>query len=184
MFATNGPRCLEQFGKFSRPGLWQKMFAALLIGTRGWYSMKCRLTWKLKATKSHRFYFQLVASTPRIDENGFGLLPTPKLFNGTRNGRKSSNANLGGSHAVELTELMAKGLLPTPIASDSRNLGGPKDNSVKRRLEIRKQVDLTMMVDGQLSPLFILEMMGFPPNWTELPFLIGRKNQLREPVTQ
>lgn len=32
---TNGPKCLEQLGKFSRVGLWAKTFAALLIGGGG-----------------------------------------------------------------------------------------------------------------------------------------------------
>jgi DNA-cytosine methyltransferase len=29
---------------------------------------------------------------------------------------------------------------------------------------------------SQLNPRFVAEMMGFPPNWTELPFLSGEKN--------
>jgi hypothetical protein len=30
--------------------------------------------------------------------------------------------------------------------------------------------------NSQLNPLFVLEMMGFPPDWTELPFLNGETN--------
>ena len=77
MSDTSGRKCLEQFGKFNRATLWAKMFAALLIGMEGWYSTKCRLTWKLKATKCSRFYFQLVPLTHPIEGIGFGLLPTP-----------------------------------------------------------------------------------------------------------
>jgi hypothetical protein len=36
---------------------------------------------------------------------------------------------------------------------------------------------------SQLNPLFVLEMMGFPPNWTELPFLNGETNQSKQPGT-
>jgi hypothetical protein len=36
---------------------------------------------------------------------------------------------------------------------------------------------------SQLNPLFVLEMMGFPPNWTELPFLNGETNQSKQPET-
>jgi hypothetical protein len=79
---TSGQRCLEQFERFSRPGLWAKMFAGLLIGTEGWYSTRCKLIWKLKATKSHRFYFQLVPSTLPTEGIEFGLLPTPLASNG------------------------------------------------------------------------------------------------------
>jgi hypothetical protein len=63
-----------------------------------------------------------------------------------------------------------RGMLPTPNASDNRDRGGPKDAAIQQRLEIGKQVGLTMMIDGQLSPRFVAEMMGFPPNWLELPF--------------
>src|SRR6185295_15383295 len=78
MIATSGRRCLEQFGRFPRTGLWARTFAALLIGMEGWYSTRCRLTLKLKATKCSRFYFQLAVSTPRTEETGSGLLPTPR----------------------------------------------------------------------------------------------------------
>ena len=59
----SGPICLDAFGRFPRVGSWGKMFSALLIGQEGWSSTRCRLTWKLKGTKSNRMYFQLQAST-------------------------------------------------------------------------------------------------------------------------
>ncbi len=36
----------------------------------------------------------------------------------------------------------------------------------------------------QLNPQFVGEMMGFPPDWTELPFLNGEVNQLKPTGTQ
>src|SRR3990167_11017721 len=77
MTAISGVKCLEQFGRFNRVTLWQKMFAGLLIGTREWYSTRCKLTWKLRALKSCRFYFQLVPLTHHTEGTEFGLLPTP-----------------------------------------------------------------------------------------------------------
>src|ERR1044072_9467983 len=77
MSASCGRKCLEQFGKFNRNGSWAKTFAGLLIGMEGWYSTRCKLIWKLKATKRSRFYFQLQVSTLPTDEIGFGLLRTP-----------------------------------------------------------------------------------------------------------
>ncbi len=35
--AISGQKCFEQFGKFSRHGLWAKTFAGLLIGMGDWY---------------------------------------------------------------------------------------------------------------------------------------------------
>jgi hypothetical protein len=37
---------------------------------------------------------------------------------------------------------------------------------------------------SHLNPRFVAEMMGFPPNWTELPFLNGEQNQSKDTVTQ
>ena len=33
--------------------------------------------------------------------------------------------------------------------------------------------------NSQLSPQFVMEMMGFPTDWTLLPFLNGEENQSR-----
>src|SRR5688572_16532189 len=147
------------------------MFSALLIGQGDWYSTKCKLIWKLKGTKYSRMYCQLVPKTHRIEGIGFGLLPTPKTFNGTANGRKSSNAEQGESHGVELMEMLCKQLLPTPNASDNRDRGGPKDQSVQRRIRIGKQVGLTQMIDGQLNTHYVEEMMGYPKNYMKRALL-------------
>jgi hypothetical protein len=37
--------------------------------------------------------------------------------------------------------------------------------------------------NSQLNPRFVAEMMGFPPNWTELPFLNGGQNQSKDTET-
>jgi hypothetical protein len=238
MNAIYGRKCLEQFERFNQPGLWAKMFSALLIGMEGWYSTRCKLTWKMKATKSHRFYFQLVPSTLPTDGTGYGLLLTPTVVqtdehpdkmraiakkngyqNGTKYGSLLSQVKYSGlfptptavqrDHPERVEKLIATGattmmsrkagenrpnsildavmfygMLPTPNASDNRDRGGPKNKCVQKRIENGKQVGLTMMVDGQLNPQFVMEMMGFPPNWTELPFLNGNKNQSKEEETQ
>lgn len=84
MSATSGRKCLELYGRFSRNGLWAKTFSGLLIGMEGWYSTRCRLTWKLKGTKSRRMYFQLVPSTLHIEGTGSGSLGIIKMTDGTK----------------------------------------------------------------------------------------------------
>jgi hypothetical protein len=37
---------------------------------------------------------------------------------------------------------------------------------------------------SQLSPQFVMEMMGFPKDWTLSPFLNGETNQLKQEETQ
>jgi hypothetical protein len=81
-------------------------------------------------------------------------------------------------HSVTLTRAMAMGLLPTPVASD-KNAGrrgnapreghNPMTNSLKDAINFQEQTSKC----SQLNPLFVEEMMGFPKNWTTLPFLSG-----------
>lgn len=284
---TSGRRCLESYGKFSRHGSWAKMFSALLIGMEGWYSKRCRLTWKLKGTKSNRMYFQLVPSTHRTEGTESGLLPTPTMMEdrripngndqrqkkidsnmnrftyigllptvaaqdatGIKNLRKDATVSDVGFHSMSLTHFATIGLLPTPTASiadrgterqlqvidgqiqnispkgtkfginirqlaeqgflptpktqDQRgnvfvnrnkaNLtdaiakmlptpttrdykGGKTQATMQKRKERGNNAvtlpDCFAQTSGtsQLSPLFTLEMMGFPTDWTLLPFL-------------
>ena len=226
MTATSGRKCLEQLERFSHVGSWAKMFLALLVGTREWYSMRCRLTWKMKGTRYNRLYFQLLPSTLPTEETEFGLLPTasardwkgeraltdgknkshttgttygirleqavrdipekygllptPKTFNGTPNGKKASNAEQGGRHGVEFNELAVKGLLPTPRANDMNHpqTNGKAWTHRKERKYLAENV-MPEPKDGQtsqLNPRFVLEMMGFPPDWTVSPFLSGETN--------
>ena len=182
MNATYGQRCLEQYGRFNRGGLLAKTFPALLIGMEGWYSTRCRLTWKLKGTKYNRTYFQLAVSTLPTEGIGFGLLPTPtvaetiepkearKVF-----GNMRIKSNNGVEGQCKLTDLAMNGLLPTPTVNDMKNASLPpsqidrNDSIVKRVLQDNPQAGKT----SQLNPQFVAEMMGFPVDWTELPFLSG-----------
>lgn|ERR1051325_1750685 len=189
MFATYGQKTLEQFGRFNRASLWAKTFAGLLIGKGEFYSTRCKLTWKLKATKCSRFYFQLQVSTLPTDETGYGLLPTPTVVDsaGTtelskidarrkrmkaRNNGKNGTKYSGNGFGMTLGELMQRGLLPTPNTGDYRSgmtnrTGGDHNQSLN---------DIMALVTGktsQLNPLFVTEMMGFPANWLTLPFQDG-----------
>jgi hypothetical protein len=253
MTDTSGQRCFEQYEKFSRPTLWARMFSDLLIGMEGWYSTKCRLTWRLRGTKYNRLYFQLVPSTLPTEGIGFGLLPTvttqetPHLqAELTENNRRK--ALNGNSHSLNIADLALRKMLPTPTAMDSSNAtANMKSTQVKegsmhsvtlvramvtgmlptprvkghgnshQRIEDSRIDDLTTMAkmgmlptplageyrdtgekvkgnkykqqnltrtiannsaewggkNSQLNPPFVLEMMGFPPDWTTLPFLNG-----------
>jgi len=126
----SGRRCLESFGRLSRPGSWARTFSALLIGMEGWYSSRCRLTWKLKGTKYNRMFFQLVPSTLPIEETGSGLyrglLPTiaAQDATGIKNLRKDATVSDQGFHSMSLTHFAESGLLPTPNARDGKGRTG------------------------------------------------------------
>jgi hypothetical protein len=257
MIDISGRKCLEQYGRFNRHGLWARTFSDLLIGTGDWFSTRCRLTWKLKGTKYNRMYFQLYPSTLPTDGTEYGLLPTPTVIQG--GAQKVTSMKKDNTYSAGLHDLAYSGLLPTPTAIEpprkperiqelkeknlplmSRELG---DNSrqvgildamefygmlptprVKghgnshQRIEDGKIDDLTTMArfnmlptpmasdcgekvtglenqdslvkmareatgqTSQLNPQFVLEMMGFPPNWTLLPFLGGETNQSKPEV--
>jgi hypothetical protein len=273
MNATCGPKCLESFGRFSRNGLWAKMFSALLIGQEGWYSRRCKLTWKVKGTKYNRMYFQLRASTLPTKGTGFGLLPTATAQDFKRRGPNSKQQGLSNTEnwsnllpnlatqvmgllktpcaADAYTENLSKkeqkfgnsgtlaqeiqsgfveqrwpGLLPTPTMYDYNSARHPElwekdkkkyaDKGINLQCGLKQMNVLGMLptpqardwkgcegrrhdvpsyiqdsmrlgtgtTSQQLNPQFVLEMMGFPPNWTELPFLNGETNQSRPGETQ
>jgi hypothetical protein len=239
----------------------------------GWYSTKCRLTWKLKGTKCNRFYFQLAPSTLPTEGIEFGsapseMLPTPKAMeapSSTHQRKPDSKYKPGDT----LTDKMIKGMLPTPttdsvstrtkrysqgglplsmavkmlptpIASDCMSGGtgqteyakkhssdklkyaavagllptptavelykaakGNHQDSLTRRVKrgeflptptsscqnagtaverrdgVSRASELNHLVSQQagksshLNPPFVAEMMGFPVDWTVLPFQSG-----------
>ena len=73
MTAISGRKCFELSKSCGLLGWLERM----LPGSSHWGSMVCWLTWKAKATKQGRLYFQLVASTPRISDTDAPLWPTP-----------------------------------------------------------------------------------------------------------
>ena len=185
----SGLKCSESFQKLSQPTSWAKMFAASLIGTGEWSSRKCALTWKILGTKYNRYYCQLVPLAHRIAETGFGLLPSESMLptptamdstNATAN-MKSTQVKEGSMHSVTLSRAMAMGMLPTPATRDYK--GGKSKEILDKRKERGNFIETLpnkFAIHGktsQLNPRFVAEMMGFPPDWTQLPFQSGETNQ-------
>ncbi len=182
MTVTSGLRCLESYERFPQHSLWVKMFVASLIGVAQmenpiWYSTKCALIWKLRATKSHRLYFQLAAKTHPTDEIASGLLPTPNAYDWntarmpeTYNAYRKKKEQEGVHLQMTLKQIAYNGLLPTPCAqADDKITGLQNQGSMNKR---------TRFPTGKpslLSPLFVEEMMGFPKGWTASPFQSGEE---------
>lgn len=169
MTATCGRRCLELFGRFVPAGSWAKTFSELLIGREDWFSSRCVLTWKMRATKSDRSYFQLAASMLPTYATERSLLPTVQTQ--------------GLKICVEgKTVFMPPDLLPTPKAQDCRHAmrDRGKSNLGEEMSELAyRQTGQT----SQLNPLFVAEMMGFLVNWSVSPFRDGEKNPSRPTAT-
>lgn len=105
-----------------------------------------------------------------------GMLPTPTMFdyNTPRSPEAWERAKEkhGDALQVPLRQLAANELLPTPKCQEAR--GNASRNRGKANLtdEIAERYKPTSS-SSQLNPRFVAEMMGFPVNWTELPFQSG-----------
>lgn len=116
---TSFIKCHQQL-KLSKPqSEFIGSFAIILSETYGWYSNLCELSWRAKDMKSNRFIFHLNAT--QIINNK--LLPTPMVsyggvakkeeivgMNKVKNGKRV--------HGIQLNDLAAHKLLPTPTAFD------------------------------------------------------------------
>jgi len=152
--ATYGRRCLESFGKFPRATLWAKTFAGYLIGQGDWYSSKCALTWKMKATKSHRIFFQLRVKTHPTEGIEFGLLPTvtSQARERTLEECQERQKKYGGEkRALYLDHFAAMGMLPTPLASEGGKMsGGPTENQMSlTKLARQRMLPTPLASDSQ-----------------------------------
>jgi len=140
-----------------------------------WYSMRCVLTWKGKVMKSNRLLFLLQVSMPRTKENGSGLLLIPTTKEEVVNLEKFKTRMEKYPNGTTMPNLATQvmGMLPTPTTRDANGI----ENSPSQKGKSHLAADLGDGTNSQLNPHFVLEMMGFPPNWTLLPFLNGEKNQ-------
>lgn len=186
MSATCGPKCCEQFSRFNHVGLWAKTFSALLVGRKGWSSSRCALIWRLRATKSRRLYFQLAVSELRTDDTELGLLPTLTAID-MGSGRINKSQSPGATPRPSIAQMASHGLLPTPTTSDHKPgyspVGLTRSDGKSRIDSLRCIPAMTFEhctqrsgKTSQLNPLFVAEMMGFPPDWTLLPFLSESQN--------
>lgn len=117
-----------------------------------------------------------------------GLLPTPMATDIRHEKRAKELKAAGGNtfHSRKNGETRPNGfmdwmdfhgLLPTPTASD-KNTGTTKErkDGASRMSDLKHNIAHQYGRNSQLNPRFVAEMMGFPVDWTVLPFLNGGKN--------
>jgi hypothetical protein len=141
------------------------------------------------------------------------MLPTPTAMDSTNATAtmKSTQVKEGSMHSVTLARAMTMGMLPTPCATEAEKAGkGDSQNSLTRMAlrgeflqtprasdknmhwktenwkgdDLGSQINEMLGTRSHLSPQFVLEMMGFPTDWTLLPFLNGETNQSKLEATQ
>jgi hypothetical protein len=107
-----------------------------------------------------------------------GMLPTPN----TRDYKSPNRVNSESTFSM-LNETIHKIMLPTPNSRDVKGCTKPGlriTSSGKTQKYGEVLPDSIKRITGttsQLSPQFVMEMMGFPTDWTLLPFLNGEQNQ-------
>jgi hypothetical protein len=103
----SGQKCLDSLKKSNPSSLLERMCKELLTSKTAWSSDRCKMTWKVKVSKSNVSLYQLQASVLGINDSESGLWATPntmdylpprsaagtkKLMEGHRKGRtKPSN---------------------------------------------------------------------------------------------
>lgn len=119
-----------------------------------------------------------------------GMLPTPTSYdyNSARTPEKweedqKKYAEKGVNLQMGLKQMARLQMLPTPTATDFKGAYPPTsiNNNEARKSMLRNVYQHTNVKyhskSSQLNPRFVAEMMGYPPNWTELPFQNGETNQ-------
>ena len=158
------------------------------LESSAWNSTACFLTWRALATRSNRLLFRLVPSMPRTEGTGFGLWQTPVSDDAVEgeNGKVNSRGEPKLSAQVKLwptptsrdhkdgtakscQNVDPNGLLgrvvhlfPTPRAADAdKNIRTPEGRA-KERLRRKNGEDLPTHVGGQLNPMWVEWLMGYP----------------------
>ena len=117
------------------------------------------------------------------------MLPTPTTMDSTNAtvNMKSTQVKEGNMHSMTLSRM----IFLTPIASDgmrsTKKMESLKKHNKKNAGKSNLVEQIAHQVNGgtsHLSPQFVLEMMGFPTDYTLLPFLNGEQNQSKQVETQ
>jgi len=100
------------------------------------------------------------------------MLPTPKANDWKDSGDLEKLAALNETSQTALMRELSSMMILTPGASDEIRSGMSMETlrTGKKDGNFAQQIAHITGTSGQLNPPFVLEMMGFPPNWTELPF--------------
>jgi hypothetical protein len=154
----SGQKCLDSLKKSNPSSLLERMCKDLLTSKTAWYSDRCKMTWKVKVSKSNVSLYQLQASVLGTKDIGSGLWATPntmdylpprsaagtkKLMEGHRKGRtKPSNLR-------EQVDPETMRMYPTPRSSGQENA----ETLIKRKGEkAAAQHNLTANVQMYPTP--------------------------------
>ena len=157
---------------------WHASFTKYSLDTHSWKTHQCSLlgdldefleTWpQWGLMRGGECWEQrMLEQTIRGTESG-SLLPTPDTVN--RDNKKVLFDKNAPSQSGRSLATYAR-TFPTPQASDCRDRGNMSNPSIQRRAEKGKQLNLSMVAhptSGQLNPMWVEWLMGWPLGWTDL----------------
>lgn len=128
----------------------------------------------------------------------YGMLPTPVASDADVGAVMGKNDKIIVTQKGKIRKLNQKGhvwsvglgrmaeLLPTPTARDWKGAASKESLEKRGRIPEKNSLPDFFTRTGKgflLNPLFVAEMMGFPPNWTVFPFLNEEQNPSRDTGT-
>jgi hypothetical protein len=170
---------------------WHASFTKYSLVTHSWKTHQCSLlgdldefleTWpQWGLMRDGQCWEQrMLEQNIRGTESG-SLLPTPDTVN-RDNKKVLFNKNATSQSGRSLATYART--FPTPQASDNRDRGNMSNPSIQRRVAIGKQIMLSQSVDptsGQLNPMWVEWLMGWPLGWTDLKPLAMDKSHCAQP---
>jgi hypothetical protein len=126
---------------------------------------------------------------------GMGMLPTPTCQDANKASKKMREDHQNNLTAIVFNQLLPTptSMLITPSASDGLRSGMTMDSLKSHNKPNAENSNLAEQIahkvgggTSHLSPQFVLEMMGFPTDWTLQPFLSqsGETNQSKPEAMQ
>jgi hypothetical protein len=184
-YAENLSKKEQKFGNSGtlaqeiQSGFVEKRWPGLLATPQAMEDRSNPETWDARAARKKEEGINLQLGLTTMARKG--MLPTPTAMDstGATANMKSSQVKEGSMHSVTLARAMTMGMLPTPATRDYKGARSSEALEASGRTETNSLPDAFHQTgkSSQLSPRFVMEMMGFPTDWTELPFLNGDKNQ-------
>jgi hypothetical protein len=158
-----GPNSGESLAKLNQNGFWVKMYRDYCQVTLDNSLQEYSGTWPRWGIMSDGEVMRLPGLVLGTVECEHSLLPTPTTP------RPHDNENTVGKYypsqnQKDLVWAVHHGYIPTPTANDAKNSTLPP--ATKNRDSIPGLLIRTGH-SGQMNPMWIEWLMGFPPGWTE-----------------
>ena len=168
----SGQKCIELSEKSARTTLLGRMCLDYLVSKGEWYLNRCAMTWKAKATKSRRLYFQLVPQVHRTEGIESGLLLTPTTREEVQDLDRFQDRMEKYPNGTKMPNLATQmqGFLITPSTMDI----APSKERFQKRTDYRASIG-RKYVPGSLTEQVSIMMQGLLPTTTKRDWKGGRK---------